>query len=72
MLAGWGEIVGAVLLVAAPLIVVLGDRLVVWWASWPRPMASVPSVARFHMSVGLVRGAFVAAVTAGVYLLPPT
>jgi hypothetical protein len=24
------------------------------------------------MSVGLVRGAFVAAVTAGVYLLPPT
>lgn len=71
MPGGWGQDIGVLLLLIAPLVLVLGDRLLIWYLSCPRPYALAP-VPRLGPLLGLVRLAFLATVIAGVALLPPT
>jgi len=72
MLGGWGEMLGGLLLLLGPLVLVGGDRAVIWFVSLPSPFSAAPPVARFNLLVALVRVAFVASLTAGLALLPPT
>jgi hypothetical protein len=72
MLGGRGEMLGGGLLLLGPLVLVVGDRAVIWFVSLPSPFSASPPAARFNLLVALVRAAFVASLTAGLLLLPPT
>ena len=37
MLGGWGEVLGGVLLLFGPLVLVVGDRMVIWFVSLASP-----------------------------------
>lgn len=71
MLGGWGQSMGVVLLFMAPLVLIVGDRFIVWLLSRPLPFTT-PSTASFEPLVALLRGVLVAVVTTALLLLPPT